>query len=510
VFERIVVNLKGRHRRDTLEGRPHLVVPAVILTEGVVPGSAGPLFYPAEENGRDPKAWDHMPLVADHPQEGDTFVSARTPEWINARKMGVLLNTKHKDKLATECWFDEERTKEIDKRVYDAIKANKGMEVSTGLDLDVEETPGEYKGAKYYGIARNHRPDHLAILPDKLGACKGAGLFVNAEREPESTQQALSRTVTNLLRSVGVGLVGNELSFSGITRMLSDLLASTYGEKGRYWDGYICEVYDSYVIFSNGKGQLYSVGYTRSDAGVALTGDAVPVVRVVEYQTADGADGYTANTAEFWAGREPGEALETFPPLTPRKKETAMADKTALVTALIGNGYEETDRAWLTALPVDALEKIKPVPKAVTANVSPPPPPPAVPPVSPPAPPQHQTLKQIIANSGDPVAAQMYADMETTYTSEQGRLIEKISKAPGNTFTEAILKGLPVANLRMIAALIPDEAGGGMVDWTRPFPGAPGPFAGAAGGPVGNAETFPAPPMPADIDRYGEIEDEAA
>ena len=44
---------------------------------------------------------------------------------------------------------------------------------------------GDWNGKAYVGIARNYRPDHLAILPDMKGACSiadGAGLCRNHER----------------------------------------------------------------------------------------------------------------------------------------------------------------------------------------------------------------------------------------------------------------------------------------------------------------------------------------
>lgn len=49
VFQTIILNIGGKFRREELEGRPHLVVPAVILKESVLNGSKGPIFYPAEE-----------------------------------------------------------------------------------------------------------------------------------------------------------------------------------------------------------------------------------------------------------------------------------------------------------------------------------------------------------------------------------------------------------------------------------------------------------------------------
>ena len=57
-------------------------------------------------------------------------------------------------------------------------KRGEMMEVSTGLFSEIEPKPGVFKGRHYKGVVRNLRPDHLAILPDSIGACSiadGAG-----------------------------------------------------------------------------------------------------------------------------------------------------------------------------------------------------------------------------------------------------------------------------------------------------------------------------------------------
>ena len=63
------------------------------------------------------------------------------------------------------------------------------MELSTGLFTDNELSEGEFEGKSYKYIARNYRPDHLALLPDKIGACSvadGAGLLQLNESQKDS------------------------------------------------------------------------------------------------------------------------------------------------------------------------------------------------------------------------------------------------------------------------------------------------------------------------------------
>ena len=66
-FQTLVANLTGMVRKDTLEGREHLVVPMVMMVEGVLDGSNGPLFYPAEEMAKLPQGWNEKPVVVQHP-----------------------------------------------------------------------------------------------------------------------------------------------------------------------------------------------------------------------------------------------------------------------------------------------------------------------------------------------------------------------------------------------------------------------------------------------------------
>src|SRR6516165_9418036 len=110
-LERLTVNLAGRARYETLEGRRYLVAPMVMLTEGVHQGSKGPLYYPKEELSRRPMLWNHKPVVVYHPEENGKGTSACTPEVLAVRKIGIILNTQYKEekgrgKLIAEAWCD--------------------------------------------------------------------------------------------------------------------------------------------------------------------------------------------------------------------------------------------------------------------------------------------------------------------------------------------------------------------------------------------------------------------
>jgi hypothetical protein len=168
-----------------MEGREYTAVPMVMLTEGVHAGSQGPLLYPADELGKTPQVWNMKPVVVYHPEKNGEGVSACDPEIAENYKIGVIMNTTFDQtgRLKAEAWIEEERANKVDDRVMKAIENQEMMELSTGVYTDQEETPGEYGGEAYNAIARNYRPDHLALLPDKKGACSiedGAGFIRNS------------------------------------------------------------------------------------------------------------------------------------------------------------------------------------------------------------------------------------------------------------------------------------------------------------------------------------------
>jgi len=218
-FSTFTFNLKvdkAKIRHDTMNGRDHLVVPAVMITEGVHNGSLGPLFYSEEECSKRPGLWNNKPVVVYHPEANGVGVSACDPDIINTYGIGVLMNTHwEKEGLKTECWIEEEKTKEVDDRVLNALDEGLMMEVSTGLFTEIERVEGEWKGEKYVGIASNFQPDHLAILPDLKGACSiedGAGFLRNekiarTEATPEALQ-ALGESIIILVRGKGQGTGG--------------------------------------------------------------------------------------------------------------------------------------------------------------------------------------------------------------------------------------------------------------------------------------------------------------
>jgi len=181
-MELLISNLSRRTRRARWKGREYLVAPMSLLNPGVLNGSNGPLYYPKEEVYKNPGSWEDMPIVVYHPEVNGVHVSARDPDILSVQGIGFVRKPSANGKLRAEGWFDIEATRRVDSRVLEALQQNRTLELSTGLFTDNEPTSGSYLGRGYTGIARNYRPDHLAILPDKIGACSindGCGVNVN-------------------------------------------------------------------------------------------------------------------------------------------------------------------------------------------------------------------------------------------------------------------------------------------------------------------------------------------
>lgn len=172
-------------RQERFEGRPHLVAPVVALVEGVHVGSGGALFYPRDEIAKYVEAWNGIPLPVFHPEEYGMNVSANTPEQIEERSVGRLFNVffdPDGSKLKGELWIDIGKAEKISPAVLSLIQSGQHLEVSTALWSDSDNTPGEWMGEEFAVIARNFRPDHLALLPGGEGACSwadGCGVRVN-------------------------------------------------------------------------------------------------------------------------------------------------------------------------------------------------------------------------------------------------------------------------------------------------------------------------------------------
>lgn len=315
-MENLLANLAGKTRRETLNGREHIVAPLSLIVPGVLNGSQGPLYYPPEEVSKSPEDWNGVPIVVNHPMADGIAISARSPDVLNTSSIGTVFHARVDGKLLAEGWFDVEKTAEVDSRVLNALLDGDSIEISTGLFTDNEEAPegSSYLGKPYTHIARNYKPDHLAILPEGKGACSiadGCGVL-NEDGKPTT----------------------NKISHEEVRDKLQTLVRGRHSGNDLVW---IEAVFTSYFVYSVGE-TLYTLGYSvdmRSNDRVTISSEpSVEVKRVVQYKPVTNNKGGENQMSE--------------------KKKKDMVDK------LIANAccWEEKDREFLSGLEDDKLKKL--------------------------------------------------------------------------------------------------------------------------------------------------------
>lgn len=411
----ISVNRVGKVRKGVLCGKVHDVVPMVMMVEGVLAGCntgpvTGPLYYPKEALGKFPQAWNNKPVLVNHPKSETDWSSA---DVLNQQKVGIILNTRFDGKrLRAEAWLDPDLVSSVDSRVSEAIANKTIMEVSTGLFSEVEVSNGEFAGKTYDGIVRNIYPDHLAILPDQVGACSvadGAGLLQNqaSDVDPE----------VNLF----LGVCANEVGFGEIRMQLASLLNPPPGDVPKEY-AYIEEVFGDYFVYEQG-GAYFKRGYSIKDDVVSLTGLPESVKKVVVYTTAN-------------------------------EQEKHM-DKQALITQILSaenSQWKETDRAFLEGLSDQHLQNIAQTPPAPV-------------PASAQAPEQTSTLSESknvssveeFLNSAPPEMREVLLTAFNAHKQNRDKMEAAILSNAHNTFTKSQLASLDFPAVEAIFNMIRPE-----------------------------------------------------
>ena len=270
LYSKVTMNLVGAKKRyETMDGIQYLVVPAVMLTEGVHAGTQGPLLYQSGDMSKNPVTWNHKPVVLYHPTLNGEGISACDPAVVESQRTGLLFNTNWDGRLRTECWLMEDKLKRISPGTLDCINNGKMVEVSTGLYHDLEAKKGEWNGESYDGIVRNIQGDHLAILPDQVGACSiadGAGLLRNAE-----------------LKDAGLSFDDVRIQMQGLLR--DDRKSTSPSYCSEYC--WVCDVYSKFAVYESDGGKYYKVGYKVKTGKVVLDGEPEEVRKVTSYVTAN-------------------------------------------------------------------------------------------------------------------------------------------------------------------------------------------------------------------------------
>lgn len=354
-------------RQTTLDGKKHIVVPVVMMKEGVHNGSWGPIFHRSEELSKFIEAWNGIPVTISHPENREGMnVSANSPEILDSLVVGRVFNTHYSNGLRADVWLDVEKLRTVSPLALSYIMEKRPLEVSVGVFSDAEYTEGEWNGETYEAVAINYRPDHLALLPGEVGACSwtdGCGIRVN--KKGGDLMKDLLKTFKELNQEgYAVVPINNAQGYRELLQSLQSELDSMDTSDRVH---YLQEVYEDYFIYAihtqNGGETLYKRGYSVSDNGEIDFGDSSPVEvrRKIEYVTM--------------------QRIRTNFNIFKQQKKMDKKDGDLCcegkVDALISNKlthFTATDKEWLMGLEesqIDKLSPMEPPKKEETKTVSP-------------------------------------------------------------------------------------------------------------------------------------------
>lgn len=164
-----------------LNNQEYLTAPVVMVVEGVLNGG----YIPAD--ALVPQDWDGVHITIGHPMDGTGQPhSARQPEVLAACGVGQVFHTTLSTgqrqghpvtSLRGELWINLADAAQCGTEAQQAVamlEAQTPLEVSTAFFSQAERAAGSFYGAPYAEIHHDLRPDHLALLPNTIGACSWA------------------------------------------------------------------------------------------------------------------------------------------------------------------------------------------------------------------------------------------------------------------------------------------------------------------------------------------------
>jgi len=345
-------------RTEQHQGHQHLVVPVIMMVEGVHAGSHGPLLHPAEELGRFVETWNGIPVVIQHPERDGTNVSANSPDIIDTQTVGRIYNA-HMDgqRLCAEAWIDQERIASVSPETLNLIQSQRRLDVSVGVFSEDDLTPGTWNGEEYTGIARGHRPDHLALLPGGQGACSwddGCGVRANEDKGGKvAKEDEVSTTVE--IKADDLDVTAKGLSAQGYFMVQADagfrqIMENIQGKLDRMDDDvkihFLQDVYKDYFIYEVrgrmgapvGGAGLYKRNYSvGTDGAVEFSDEPKAVRREINYVENSAKGGST--------------------PMADNVKKCC-PEKVQLLIASAHAPYQEADREWLSSLEEAQIDKL--------------------------------------------------------------------------------------------------------------------------------------------------------
>lgn len=355
------------------QGRSHVVVPVVMMVEGVHSGNKGPLLHMGDDLGKFPESWNGIPVVVQHPEKDGKSISANSPDVIDNQTVGRVYNTRFENgRLKAEAWLDEERLGVVSPTAMKAIKAGQPLEVSIGVFTDEENSPGVWNNEEYVAIARNHRPDHLALLPGGTGACSwndGCGIRVNSNNNKEGGVDVTTQEMIKQIELAGFSVnsignnadVGYQAKIEAAYRALENQPEKAASLSYRSLE----ELYDNYLIYRTSENdgiKFFKQSYSLKDGKIELSGDPTAVTKQVNYINVQSA---TMKRTNFNNNSNKGGNVMSDVKITP----CCLAKVEQIMTNGL-TGFTDADKEWLLTQEESTLDKILNVKKPEPIQVN--------------------------------------------------------------------------------------------------------------------------------------------
>lgn len=248
-------------RRETYNGREHLVLPSYTLPANVVMNGG---LYTQEQIDAHYKGLEGTLAPLGHPQVNGQFVSAFSPEGINAGHIGAWNRNVKKsgNRIYLEKWVDVARASESEggRELLERVAAiERGEDVppihtSVAAFLDQLEPNEQQRATGAEWVADIHGMDHDAILLHEVGAAtpeQGVGLMVNAD-------------LAQPLKANSGALVGE--SYREREQRL-DRAAKAKFAPGTDEYAWVADFTDSQVVIVRNGGDAQVYGYSSDDGG---------------------------------------------------------------------------------------------------------------------------------------------------------------------------------------------------------------------------------------------------
>jgi len=238
------------------------------------------------------------------------------------------------------------------------------IEVSVGVFSDEEVEQGEWNGEQYMAIAKGLRPDHLAILPDMIGACSiedGCGIRLNSNKKKggddmSDSSKIVVDDVLNEFDKKKLDNIQNILTANmdqGYKEMVESAQKTldAMDDKSVY---YLENIDDTNIIYSkrnceNSNVKMYRQQYEEDISGnFKLIGDSMEVKQKIDYVPVV----THMVRSKFSINNKGGNKMDA-------KKECGQCmEKVVSIIKTNAAGFNEADREWLLTQEEGVLDKI--------------------------------------------------------------------------------------------------------------------------------------------------------